>query len=521
MPQHYDVIIIGSGAGGGTLAHALADTGKSILILERGEHLPISDENWSPTRVFVNKVYRTTEEWLDKDDKPFVPETHYWVGGNTTFYGAALMRMKPRDFEQVLHAGGLSPAWPVTYEDMQPWYQKAEALWEVHGQRGIDPNDRPDDPPYPFGPVAHDPGVAQLKAHFESLGWHPSPLPLGVRRNDSIPAESVCIRCKTCGGYPCKVLGKVDARTAVLRDLETRPNVTLLTGRLATRIETDSSGRRATAVVTKGVHGVERFEGDIIVTAAGAANSAALWLKSANSAHPNGLANSTDLVGRNYMFHCTSAVISLALEPFDATFPKTFCVNDFYFGEPDGSYDYPMGQIQLLEYMTGQTLEGQVSDWIPPALIPNAFTDALAERMVSFLAMSEDLPSRDNRVTVEPSGQIKLSYTFGDMSAHERLVNRLHKGLEGFVSNSHALMGHHFSVDELLPLFGTAHQCGTLTYGDDPHASVLDPWCKAHELDNLYAVDSSFFPSSSAVNPTLTIVANALRVAEHLKGRLA
>jgi len=519
--SHYDVIIIGSGAGGATLANALADTEKSILILERGETLPIEDDNWSPAAVFIKRKYRTREQWLDKNGKPFTPNTHYWAGGNTSFYGAALMRMKKNDFEEVQHAGGISPAWPLRYSEMQPWYDKAEVLWDVHGARHVDPCDQPDDAPFPFPPLAHDPGVVELAQHFRDIGWHPSPLPLGIRRDDANPAAAPCIRCTTCGGYPCKVLAKVDARTAVLAPALHHANVTLLTGRMVTKIETDATGKIATGVVSTGANGEERFTGDIIVSAAGAAPSAALWLKSANAAHPNGLANGSDQVGRNYMFHATSAVISISAETFDSTFPKTLCVNDFYWGEPDGSYTFPMGQIQLLEYMSGQTLEGQISDWLPPALIPDAFANAIAHRMVSFLAMSEDLPAPDNRVTVEADGQIRLSYTFGDLSAHLRLVQKLRAGLEGFVTHHHVFSGHHFAVDELLPLYGTAHQCGTLRFGSDPATSVLDINCKAHELDNLYAVDSSFFVSASAVNPTLTIVANALRVAEHLRARLA
>lgn len=519
MP-HYDVIIIGSGAGGGTLAYALAETGKSILILERGEILPVEADNWSSKAVFLDRKYRTREQWLDRDGKPFTPNTHYWAGGNTSFYGAALMRMKQRDFEEVQHAGGLSPAWPVSYAEMAPWYLEAEKLWEVHGTRGIDPNDLPDDPPFPYPAIAHDPGVIDLAAHFTAIGWHPSPLPLGIRRNDAAPATTPCIRCRTCGGYPCRVLGKVDARTAVLGKALDAANVTLQAGRKALRIETDPTGKTATAVITTGVLGEDRVTGDLIVTAAGAANSAALWLQSASAQHPAGLANQSGQVGRNYMFHATSAVIALAAEHFHSDFPKTLCVNDFYYGEPDGSYPYPMGQIQMLEYMSGQTIEGQVADWLSPSLVPDFLSGAVASRMVSFLAMSEDLPSPDNRVTVGGDGQIRLSYTFGDLSAHNRLVQKLRAGIDGFVSDHHVLMGHHFAVDSLLPLYGTAHQCGTLRYGKDPATSVLDPWCKAHEVDNLYAVDSSFFVSSSAVNPTLTIVANALRVAEHLKQRL-
>jgi choline dehydrogenase-like flavoprotein len=520
MTQHYDIIIIGSGAGGATLANALADTGKSILILERGDPLPIEADNWSPKAVFIDRKYRTREQWLDKDGKTFIPNTHYWAGGNTSFYGAALMRMKKNDFEEVQHAGGISPKWPLSYAEMAPWYDKAEVAWEVHGARHIDPQDQPDDAPFPNPPLAHDPGVVELKAHFEDIGWHPAPLPLGIRRNDANPPAAPCIRCETCGGYPCKVLAKVDARTAALAPALKHPNVTLLTGQMVERIETDASGKIATGVVARTAGGEVTYTGDIIVTSCGAAPSAALWLKSKNAAHPNGLANGSDMVGRNYMFHATSAVIAIAADKFDSTFPKTLYVNDFYFGEPDGSYPYPMGQIQMLEYMSGQTVEGQLADIIPPSLIPDAFANYLASHMVAFLAMSEDLPSPDNRVTVEPNGQIRLSYTFGDLSAHDRLVRKLHNGLGSFVAHHHTLSGHHFAVDELLPLYGTAHQCGTLRYGTDPKTSVLDTNCKAHEVDNLYAVDASFFCSSSAVNPTLTIVANALRVAAHLRERL-
>ena len=518
---HYDVIIVGSGAGGATLAYALAETGKSILILERGAILPVEADNWSSKAVFIDRKYRTREQWIDKTGKPFTPNTHYWAGGNTSFYGAALMRMKKRDFEQVQHAGGVSPAWPVSYADMAPWYLEAEKLWEVHGTRGIDPHDQPDDPPFPYPAIEHDAGVVELAAHFTAIGWTPSPLPLGIRRSDSAPATQPCTRCRTCGGYPCRVLGKVDARTAVLAKAVAAPNVTLQTGRKALRIETDASGKLATAVITTGLLGEDRVTGDLIVTAAGAANSAALWLNSASAQHPSGLANQSDQVGRNYMFHATSAVVALAADHFQSDFPKTLCVNDFYFGEPDGSYPYPMGQIQMLEYMSGATIEGQGADWLPPSLVPDFLANAIAGRMVSFLAMSEDLPSPANRVTLGPDGQIHLSYTFGDLSAHNRLVQKLRSGIDGFVAGHHVIMGHHFSVDSLLPLYGTAHQCGTLRFGSDPATSVLDPWCKAHQLDNLYAVDSSFFVSSSAVNPTLTIVANALRVGAHLRERLA
>jgi choline dehydrogenase-like flavoprotein len=517
--ETYDLIIIGSGAGGGTLAYALANTGKKILILERGQELPVEPQNWDPKAVFIDQRYRTKEQWLDKKNKPFTPNTNYWVGGNTTFYGAALMRMKKRDFEAVPHFDGLSPAWPLSYTDYAPWYEKAEKLWRVHGQRGIDINDQPDDPPYPYPAVMDDPGVAKLKKHFEGIGWHPSPLPLGIDRDEAHPQTSHCVRCTTCGGYPCMLKAKSDARSIVLDPIRDLPNVTILTGHKVTRIETDGAGKTVTGVVTQTETDTQTFRGNLYALAAGAANSAAILLQSRSANHPDGLANRSGLVGRNYMFHTTSAVISVLADRFDSTFPKTFAVNDFYFGEPD--FPYPMGQIQLLEYMSGQTLQGQIADIIPPALLPDFMMDDVARHMVAFLTMSEDLPREENRVTVSESGQIKLDYTPNNLAANLRLTHKLEHGLKGFSLRQHTLFEPHFEIDQLLPLYGTAHQCGTIRFGRDPSTSVLDTGCKAHDLDNLYVVDSSFFVSSSAVNPTLTIVANALRVGEHLKERMA
>jgi choline dehydrogenase-like flavoprotein len=517
---HFDVVIIGSGAGGGTLAQRLAPTGKSILILERGEHLPREAENWSPKAVFVQHRYRTQEKWYDKTGKPFSPTTHYWVGGNTTFYGAALMRLRGRDFEEVQHAGGVSPAWPISLTDLAPYYAEAETLWRVHGNRGDDPTEEGNEPPYAYAAVRDDPGIAQLRGHWKAQGWRPFSLPLGINLDQAHPVTSVCIRCKTCGGYPCLLKAKSDARTIAIEPLLGQENVTLLTGRKVVRLETDPSGKTVTEVVCQTENGEERWSGDLVVLAAGAANSAAVLLASANAAHPNGLANGSDQVGRNYMFHTLTAMVSLTAAHVDVTFPKTMAVNDFYWGDPDGSYDKPMGHIQLLEYMSGQTLEGQVSDWLPPALVPDSIAEGVAERMLSMLVISEDLPLPDNRVKVTADGRIELDYTYNNLEGHERLVRKLHDSLDGFVDHAHPISQHHFEFGSLLPLYGTAHQAGTVRFGADPKSSVLDPWCKAHELDNLYVVDTSFFVSIASVNPTLTTVSNALRIGDHLKERL-
>jgi choline dehydrogenase-like flavoprotein len=521
MASHYDVVIVGSGAGGASLAQRLAPTGKSILILERGPHLPREAENWDPKAVWIQHRYRTTDQWFDRHGHPFTPNSYYFVGGNTTFYGAALMRLRGSDFEETKHAGGISPAWPISLTDLKPYYAEAERLWQVHGERGIDPTEAGDEPPYAFPPVSHDPTLAALRTHWQAQGWRPFPLPLGVKLDEAHPQTSTCIKCKTCGGYPCLLRAKCDARTLAVEPLLALDNVTVLAGRKAVRIETDASGRTATCVVCESAEGEERWSGDIVVVAAGAANTAALLLASHAGTHPDGLANSSGQVGRNYMFHTLTATVSLAARRVEATFPKTLAVNDFYHSDPRGGFDYPMGHIQMLEYMSGQTLEGQVSDWLPPALVPGALAEAMAERVLSMLVISEDLPDPDNRVRLNDQGRIVLEYQHNNLQGHQRLVEALCGSLEGFAEHAHAISQHRFELHSLLPLYGTAHQLGTVRFGADPKSSVLDPWCKAHDLDNLYVCDTSFFVSSAAVNPTLTTVANAMRVGDHLKERLA
>jgi choline dehydrogenase-like flavoprotein len=516
----FDVVIIGSGAGGGTLAQRLAATGKSILILERGEHLPREADNWDAKAVFIDRKYRTKEHWYDSRGKPFSPNTHYWVGGNTTFYGAALMRLRKGDFEETPHAEGVSPEWPIKLEDLAPYYAEAETLWRVHGARGVDPTENGDEPPYAYPAITNDAGIERLKTHFESQSWRPFSLPLGVNLDEGHPVTSGCIRCKTCGGYPCLLKAKSDARSCAVEPLLGLPNITLLTGRKVKRLETDASGHTVTEVVCETEHGEERWRGDIVVLAAGAVNTACILLGSANAAHPNGLANGSDQVGRNYAFHTLTAVVSMTAQPLDSSFPKTIAVNDFYWRDPRGGFEFPMGHIQLLEYMSGKTLAGQIADYLPPALIPDFLTNAIASRLLSFLVISEDLPMAENRVLLGADGRITINYTHNNLKGHERLVQTLRGALTGFVDHAHALSQHRLEFDSLLPLYGTAHQLGTTRFGHDPASSVLDPMCKAHELDNLYVVDSSFFVSSGAVNPTLTIVANAMRVGDHLKERL-
>ncbi len=518
----YDVVIIGSGAGGATMAQSLAGTGKSVLIIERGERLPQEEDNWDPRAVFIDRKYLTDEVWLDRNGKKFNPKIHYWVGGNTSFYGAALMRMRKRDFEEVPHEGGISPAWPISYDDLAPYYTKAEHVWKVHGSRknpeSADHTDDLDAPEYAYPPVAHDPDVAVLKKRLTESGWRPFDLPLGVDRDDKQPWKGRCVRCDTCGGFPCRVRGKSDARH-IINQVEDDENITLVTGMKVKKLETSADGKSVKSVVCESSEGEHHFKGDIVVLAAGAINSAALLLGSTAHTHENGLANGSDQVGRNYMFHTSSAVLSFTRSKVDAIFPKTFAVNDFYWDDPDGGFDYPMGHIQLLEHMNGDVIQGQLQEKIPEWLVPDMLANIIANRLMAFLVISEDLPEQRNRVRLNKDGKITLEYWHNNLVGHERLVKKLEAKLGKLGRLYKCYRQHRIQLDELLPLYGTAHQCGTLKMGHDPKSSVVDVNCKAHDLDNLYMVDSGVFVTSAAVNPTLTIVANAMRVGEHIKSR--
>src|SRR5690348_14063810 len=314
--QHYDVIVIGSGAGGGTLTHRLAPTGKRVLLLERGDYLPRERANWDSTEVFVNGKYRAPEFWLDNHGEEFPPEVNYYVGGNTKFYGAALFRLRPQDFGEIQHFGGKSPAWPIDYQDLEPYYTQAEHLYLVHGRHGEDPGEGPVSAQYAYPPVQHEPRIQQLSDDLEKQGLHPFHLPIGVRLTQDphgmAAHGSVCIRCDRVDGFPCLVNGKADAQVICVDPALRHDNVTLLTGAHVTRLETDRSGRAVTAVVTEFGDGeIARFSADIVVVACGAVNSAALLLRSANDQHPDGLANGSGVVGRHYMRHNNLAMMAV------------------------------------------------------------------------------------------------------------------------------------------------------------------------------------------------------------------
>jgi choline dehydrogenase-like flavoprotein len=508
----YDLIIIGSGAGGGTLAYALREIGKKVLIIERGDYLPREKENWDPRAVFINGRYNPGEKWLDHKGKEFEPGTHYYVGGNTKFFGAALLRLREQDFEEVHHYGGISPAWPLKYADFQPYYLAAEQLYSVHGKRGEDSTEPPEKTDYSFPPLSHEPRVQELFDLVKSRGLNPFPLPIGIRLKEDNREQSECIRCDTCDGFPCLVDAKSDAHTTCIREALRYPSVTLLRNAKVHRLLTNTKGTRVTKVEYERDGKTETVEGKIIVLSCGAINSAAVLLRSKSDKFPNGLANSSDLVGRHYMCHNNSAIVAISKKKNPTFFQKTFGVNNYYFRAPDS--EFPLGHIQLLGKVKPEMLEGDA-----PPLTPGFGLKEMAEHAMGWWITSEDLPDPNNRVKVTDEGQIILDYTPNNLEAHKRLMDKLKKMLESCEKHFHILPNKVY-FSKKIPLAAVAHQVGTCRFGTDPKTSVLDTDCKAHDLENLYVVDGAFFPSISGVNPALTIIANALRVGEILKTRL-
>jgi choline dehydrogenase-like flavoprotein len=511
-PNRYDVIIIGTGAGGGTLAYRLAKAGKRILILERGPFLPQEKSNWSTQAVFLDERYHTKEVWTDKEGNDLHPGTGYWVGGNTKVYGAALFRLRKEDFGVLHHKGGISPAWPVPYEVFEPYYTEAERLFQVHGKQGIDPTEPPRSADYPYPPLSNEPRMQEIQEDLEKRGLRPFPCPLGLKLNEQTPVESKCIRCDTCDGYPCLVHAKSDSDVNCIREIMHLPNVMLVTGAKVTRLLTNASGTAVDAVEAELDGKNALFYGEIVAVCCGAINSAALLLQSANSSHPNGLANSSDQVGRHFMFHQADAILAIGKEPNRSSYMKTMTVNDFYFGEKE--YPFPMGNVQPVGSFHALMMKQDA-----PPLTPAFALDLMTSHAVPWWLTTEDLPDPNNRVRIV-DGRIRLEYTPNNVESFQRLRARWLETLKEAGHAEHSLNLHAY-FKKRIPLEGVGHQNGTCRFGLDPKDSVLDVNCRTHDVDNLYVVDGAFFASSGAVNPSLTIIANALRVGDHLLARMA
>ena len=504
--ERYDIIIVGGGAAGGALARTLAPGGKKILVLERGPWLPRERRNWDPVAVAVKGCYENAEEWLDGNGRKIHTNCHYNVGGNSKFWGAALFRLRERDFEKVVHPDGISPEWPLKYRDFEPYYARAEKMYDVRGKRGVDPTEPPIREEYPYPPIPHEPRIQQISDALRKMGYAPFHLPTAIRRDEETPFLSECIRCNTCDGFPCLVNAKADGELNGIRPAVSHPNVRLLTGVRVSRLLTGPSGREVTGVETETEGKIKVYKGDIVVVSCGAINSAALLLRSANDRHPRGLANGSDQVGRNYMYHLLGFMIAVSRKPNPTDFQKSIGLNDFYWGEK--GYDFPMGNIQT----TGKILPEMLEGILKKPVKGKSFAK-MASHSTDWWFMTEDVPDPDNRITWE-KGTVKIRYRENNRASFDRFRKRWVEILKRIGECDY------LAVDVKVDITNVAHQCGTCRFGTDPKTSVLDLTCRAHEVDNLYVVDTSFYPSSAALNPTHTLLANALRVGDHLLERM-
>ena len=508
MNTQYDIIIIGTGSGGGTIAKKLAGSGKRILILERGGFIPKEKQNWDPHEVVTLGRYRPKENWYDKDDKPFLPYIHYNVGGNSKMYGAALFRFRESDFREVNHYGGKSPAWPFGYETLDPYYDVAEKMYHVHGKRGIDPSEPPTMVEYPLPQLPYEPLIKDLDKKMKQIGLQPFPLPMGVNLPQDTSKNVSPLILENFDGFPDLTDSKADAQTMALNHALMLSNVEMITHAYVEKLVTDDNGGKVIAVIAI-VEGEEIFfSADTFIVACGAVNSAALFLRSANHNHPNGLANSSGQVGRNLMLHHNGCLVAFTKKKNDCVFQKSLGLADFYHGADDS--ELPLGEIQLMGRNDPDTIL-----WMAEDIFPGKTYAELKEMTIDFWLTAEDLPSEDNRVTLKEDGSIKVDYTRTNYTAFEKLKDKLKQVFVklGEIDEDYKdVQWKGYDLD----VSGMSHQNGTLRFGTDPSTSVLDLNCKTHDLDNVYVVDASFFPSCGAFNPALTIAANALRVGDHI-----
>ncbi|MFK7844097.1 MAG: GMC oxidoreductase [Rhodothermales bacterium] len=495
-----DFVIMGSGPGGSALAYALKDSGAEVLVIERGGYLPIEPANWDAKAVFGHGRYKTSELWYDvNSEKPYRPGNHYWVGGQTKMYGANLQRFRAEDFEELAHVDGISPAWPIKYEHLEPFYGEAESIFAVRGDAGVDPSEPFRSTPFPFPAIPHEPAIAQLVNKLEAKGFRPHPLEMAVGWEGSgCNPDSPCTGCD---GFPCYAQGKADAETQCLRPALASPNVQLLQNTKVNQLTISANGQRILSAEASCRGEAISIKANTFILACGAANSPAVLLRSQSSAWPTGIGNKYDQVGRHYMLQNQSALMSVC--PFgttNLTMQKTVGIHDFLFEAP--SFPYPAGAIQTLGKLTGLMIQSDQSH------IPKQLLNGMTKRSIDWWMTSEELPDPKNRIQLGKKGQLEVTWRPNNEKAHYVLLAQVKKMMRG--------AGYPFNFHKRFGIAANAHQCGTLRLGMDPTNSVCDPTGKVHDTNNLYIADASVFPSSTAMAPTLTLVALSLRMGKML-----
>ncbi|MER5830644.1 GMC oxidoreductase [Streptomyces sp. NPDC002130] len=491
-----DVLIIGSGMGGSALAWALKDSGLDVLVAERGHFLPREPENSQPAEMYIKGRYKNAGYWYDgSTGKPFAPGVYYWVGGNTRFYGAMLPRFRRSDFTEVEHHESVSRAWPFGYDDLEPFYTVMEHLLQVHGQTGEDPTEPPRSKPYPYPALQHEPEIERFSRSLRRQGLHPFHTPNAL--NISTQADRAAVT--TADGCPDETGMKSDAENRLLLPA-LRDGVKILTGAEITRLITSPDGRKVVAAEARHAGRTVRINAKTFALAGGAVNSAALLLRSADDSHPDGLANSSGLLGRNYMVHNSTFFVGVnPLRTNPTQWQKTLGLNDFYEAGPGTRF--PLGNLQMLGKLQAPMLK-PARPWAPTWALK-----LMAARSLDIYLTTEDLPSRNNRVRVD-GDRILIDWTPTNLAPHHELVRRVTRAVRK--------AGYPLIFTQRMGIETNSHMCGTAVAGDDPTQSVLDPLCRSHDVENLWVADSSFFPSSAALNPALTIGANALRIAPPL-----